>query len=98
MGQSALEVGTRGGFIRLRAIEQCMGRGLPPSAQEALATLGRAVAAADSEGIPREQARTELADAGVDPGEIDWLLEFLENRGAIYFVGDELQITEPCTR
>ena len=85
----------RGGFIRMRAIEQCMGRGLPPSVREALETLGRAVAAADSEGIPKERARAVLAEAGVNPGEIDWLLELLENRGEIYFVGNELRITEP---
>ena len=58
-----------------------MGRRLPPSAREALETL--------------ERARAVLAEAGVDPGEIDWLLELLENRGEIYFVGDELRITEP---
>ena len=43
---------------------------------------------------PRERARAVLVDAGVDPREIEWLLEFLENRGEIYFVGDELRITE----
>ena len=78
-------------FIRIRTIAWNMGRGLPPSAREALETLRRAVAAADSAGIPREQAQAVVADAGFDPGEIEWLLE---NRGAIYFVGDELRITE----
>lgn len=53
------------------------------------------MAAADSEGIPKERARAVLAEAGVNPGEIDWLLELLENRGEIYFVGNELRITEP---
>lgn len=67
-------------------------------ARDALETLRRAVVAnSDGEhnGIPTREARAVLADdEELSKAMIDDVLEVLYNRGEIYYVDEEVRITE----
>ncbi|RBI58775.1 hypothetical protein DMJ13_25830 [halophilic archaeon] len=55
------------------------------------------MSASDSEhnGIPTQEARTVLADEeGLSEAALDNVLEVLYNRGEIYYVGEEVRVTE----
>ncbi|RBI58348.1 hypothetical protein DMJ13_27050 [halophilic archaeon] len=73
-------------------------RRVPAYARDALETLRRAVAAnSDGEhnGIPTQDARAVLADeGGFSEAMVNDVLEVLYNRGEIYYVDEEVRITE----
>lgn len=72
-------------------------RRVPVHARDALDTLRRAVAARNAEhnGLPTHEARTVLAEEQeLSEAKIDNVLEVLYNYGEIYYVNEEVRITE----
>ena len=81
-----------------------MDRRLPPHARRTLRALWRTIEASDHDqrqGLPESQARRVVddtlgeADEPISDEEIDHHLDFLQNRGEIYFVDDWVRITDP---
>ena len=81
-----------------------MDRRLPPHATRTLRALWRAVEQSEHDqrqGLPRDHARRIVRDTlgeedeDTSEGEIDYHLEFLQNRGEIYSVDDWVRITTP---
>jgi hypothetical protein len=74
-------------------------RRLPSYAVEAYRALRRAVTGSggDREGIPVERARAVLAadDSTATDADVEQVLDLLRNRGEIYFVEDQLRLTDP---
>lgn len=72
-------------------------RQVPDYAHGALDMLRQTVAANNSEhnGLPTHEARSLLADEQeLSEAEIDDILEVLYNYGEIYYVGEEVRVTE----
>ena len=85
-------------------------RRLPPHSRRALAALWRAIEDSEHDqrqGIREDDAKRVLATLDenedengeqLDPlpaDEIDYRLEFLQNKGEIYYVDDWIRITDP---
>lgn len=83
-------------------------RRLPPHTRRALAALWRAIEESEHDhrqGIHEDDAKRVLADLDEDENgeqldplpadEIDYRLEFLQNKGEIYYVDDWIRITDP---
>jgi tellurite resistance protein len=72
-------------------------RRLPPYARNSLNALRQAVAASDDEydGVSKREARTVLAnEERLSTAGVDDVLELFQNRGEIYYVDEEIRITE----
>ena len=72
-------------------------RRLPPYARNALDALRWAVATSDDDhnGVSKQETRTVLADEeGLSTAGVDDVLELLQNCGKIYYVDEEVRITE----
>lgn len=81
-----------------------MERRLLPHAKRTLRALWQAVEQSEHDqrqGLPRDHARRIVSDTlgeedeDISEGEIDYHLEFLQNRGEIYSVDDWVRITAP---
>ena len=74
-------------------------RRLPAYAVEAYRALRQALgeSGGDREGIPVERARAVLAadDSTATDADVEQVLDLLRNRGEIYFVEDQLRLTDP---
>ena len=79
-------------------------RRLPPHARRTLRALWRTIEASDHDqrqGLPESHARRVVNDTLGDEDEIisdeeiDHHLDFLQNRGEIYFVDDWVRLTDP---
>ena len=74
-------------------------RRLPSYAVEAYRALRQALgeSGGDREGIPVERARAVLAadDSTATDADVEQVLDLLRNRGEIYFVEDQLRLTDP---
>ena len=68
-------------------------RRIPPFAEDALAVLNEAVGEAD-EGLPKDEAKAALvADDRFPEADVEYALDFLQNRGHIYYVDEWIRIT-----
>jgi hypothetical protein len=81
-----------------------MDRRLPPHARRTLRAFWQAIEASDHshcQGLPESRARRLVnetfgdEDESISDEEIEHHLDFLENRGEIYFVDDWVRITDP---
>lgn len=81
-----------------------MDRRLPPHARRTLRAFWRTIEASDhdhQQGLPEAHARRIANDTlgdedeRISDEEIDHHLDFLQNRGEIYFVDDWVRITDP---
>ena len=81
-----------------------MERRLPPPARRALHALWRTIEESDHDhrrGLSKERARRAVADAVTESADIvsdeetTYYLEFLHDRGEIYYVGDFVRLTQP---
>ena len=81
-----------------------MERRLPPHAQRALHALWQTIEESDHDhrrGLSKERARHVVADAVtksadvISDEETTYYLEFLHDRGEIYYVGDFVRLTQP---
>jgi hypothetical protein len=72
-------------------------RRLPSYARAALDTLRQTVARKNNgqNGLPHEKAKTVLAEKEeLSKAEIDTAITMLHNYGEIYYVGEEIRLTE----
>jgi hypothetical protein len=68
-------------------------RGIPPSAEDALAVLNDAVGDAN-DGFPKDEAKAVLvADDRFTETDAEHVLDLLQNRGHIYYVDEQVYIT-----
>ena len=81
-----------------------MERRLPPPARRALHALWRTIEESDHDhrrGLSKERARRIVADAVTESADVvsdeetTYYLEFLHDRGEIYYVGDFVRLTQP---
>lgn len=81
-----------------------MERRLPPPARRALHALWRTIEESDHDhrrGLSKERARRVVADAIAESGDVvsdeetTYYLEFLHDRGEIYYVDEFVRITQP---